>query len=121
MRTRSFDANRKQFLPTLRERLGNFFFAFVKARRCLRNRVALDQNIFTAEFIVRIASLGRVAVRLHTVVKVKNLSGIADRVVDFFLRPDVKRAFGGLRVTGITDPGYKGAIGVFGGEEAAFL
>ncbi len=67
-----------------------------------------------------VASFRRVAVRLHAVMEIENLSGIANRFVDFLFRPDVENAFGGLPVTGITDPGYS-AVGIFGGEKSAFF
>ncbi len=61
--------------------------------RGLRGRVPLDQNIFAAKFILRIAAFRRVSMRLHAIMKVKNLGGIAKRGVDLFFRPDIKRAF----------------------------
>src|SRR5437667_3853050 len=121
MRGRAPGANGKQFLATLRKRFCSLLFGLLKMFCCLCDRMAFNQNIFAAEFIMRIASFRRVAVSLHAVVKIENLSGIAKRFVDFFFAPDVERAFGGLLVTGITDPGYNWAVGVFGGEEAAFL
>ena len=121
MRPRPLGANGKQFLAALRERFQNFLLAFpeVFCRPC--NRVPLDQNIFAAKFILRVASFRRVAVRLHAIMEIENLSGIAERVVDFFFCPDVERAFGGLPLAGITDPGYNRAVGIFGGEKAAFF
>ena len=52
--------------------------------RGLGDRMPFDQNIFAAKFILRIASFGRVSVRLHAVMKIENLRGIAERGVDFF-------------------------------------
>ncbi len=98
MRPRTFAADGKQFLAALRQRFANFLFAFLKMLSGIRNRVAFDQNIFAAEFIVRIASLRRVAVRLHTVMEIENLSGILQRIVDLFFCPDVEGAFGCLAV-----------------------
>ena len=89
-----FGANRKQFLAALRQRVANFLFAFLKTLSRPCDRMAFDQNIFAAELIVRITSFGRVAVRLHGVMEIKNLSGIAECVVDFFFCPDVESAFG---------------------------
>ena len=94
MRAWPFGANGKQFLAALRQRVANFLFAFLKLLSGICYRATFDQNIFATEFIVRIASLGRVAVRLHAVMEIENLSGVAKCVVDFFFCPDVKRAFG---------------------------
>ena len=80
------------------------------------NRMELMAAIAALESLTR-----PVAVRLHTVVKVKNVSSIPQRIVDFFFRPDVECAFRSLSVAGIADPGYNGAVGVFSGEKAAFL
>ena len=68
----------------------NFVLALFEMLRRFRNRVALDQNIFAAEFVLRIASFRRVAVRLHAVMKFENLSGIAQRFVDFVFRSRCK-------------------------------
>src|SRR5437899_5005628 len=70
---------------------------------------------------MRIASFWCVAVRLHAIMKIKNFCGITQRCVDFFFRPDVEGAFCGLAVAGIANPGYNGAISIFGRERAAFL
>src|SRR5882724_2793660 len=70
---------------------------------------------------MRVASFWCVAVRLNAIMKIKNLSNITQRYVDFLFRPDVKDAFCGLAVAGIADPGYNGAISIFGREKAAFL
>jgi hypothetical protein len=95
--------------------------------RRLCYRVPLDQNIFAAEFIVRIASLRRVAVRLHAVMEIENLSGITQCRVDFFFRPDIECAFCGLPMAGSSPsprlrqtsrPGYNRAVGIFGGEKS---
>ena len=100
---------------------------FLKCCSRLCDRVAFDQNIFAAEFIVRIASLGRVAVRLHTVMEIENLSGVAERIVDFFFCPDIERTFGSFAVAGSPSQlggqsaGYNRAVGIFGGEKAAIL
>ena len=53
--------------------------------------------------------------------EIENLGGITKRSVDLFFRPDIEGAFGGFLVTGIADPCYHRAIGIFGGEESAFL
>jgi hypothetical protein len=53
--------------------------------------------------------------------EIENLGGLTERGVDFFFRPDIECAFGRLAVDGIADPGYNGAVGVFGREEATFL
>ncbi len=66
---------------------------FSKCLRRLRDRVTLDQNIFPAKFILRIASFRRVAMRLNAEVKFENIRVVAQRVVDFFFGPNVKRAF----------------------------
>src|SRR5882724_7099923 len=70
---------------------------------------------------MRVASFWCVAVRLNAIMKIKNLCGITQRCVDFLFRPDVEGAFCGLAVAGIADPGYNGAISIFGREKAAFL
>src|SRR5207244_10030228 len=110
-----------QFLATSHQQSGNFILAFLETLSRLGNRVTLDQNIFSAEFIVRIASFRRVSMRLHAVMEIENLSGIAKRFVDLFFCPNVERAFGGLAVAGIADPGYNRTVGIFGGEETAVL
>ena len=81
------------FSAALRQRVANFLFAFLKMLSGVCYRAAFDQNILAAELIMRITSLGRVAVRLHAVMEIKNLSGIAECVVDFSLCPDVERPF----------------------------
>ena len=121
MGARPFFANGKQFLATSHQQSGNFILAFLETLSRLRNRVTLDQNIFTAEFIVRIASFRRVSMRLHAVMEIENLSGIAKRFVDVFLCPNVERAFGGLAVPGIADAGCNWAVCIFGGKKSAFL
>ena len=88
--------------------------------RGLGDRVPLDQYIFAAKFVLRIASFRRVAVRLHAVVKIEKLGSVTDRRVDLLFRPYVKRAFG-LPVAGILDPGYNGAVSVLRREISAFL
>src|SRR5437773_9613661 len=121
MRSRPFGTDGKQFLAALRQQFTNFLFAFLKMLSGIRNRVAFDQNIFAAEFIVRIASFRRVAVRLHTVMEIKNLASIAQRIVDFSFCPDIERAFGGVGMTKIADPSYDRAVGIFGGEKSAIF
>src|SRR5262249_21281652 len=114
-------ADGKQFLAALRERFANLPFGFLKMPTGVYYGVAFDQNVFAPEFIVRIASFWSVAVRLHTVMEIKNLSRIAECIVDFFFCPDVERAFGSFPMAGIADPGYNRAVSIFGGEEAALL
>src|SRR5690348_5998093 len=82
--------------------------------------MAFDQNIFATEFIVRITSFWRVAMRLYAEMKIENLSSVAESIVDFFLCPDVKSAFGSLGVAEIGRAHYS-AIGVFGGKKSTFL
>jgi hypothetical protein len=53
--------------------------------------------------------------------EIENLGGITKRSVDLFFRPDIECAFCCLTVAGIADPGYNRAVGIFGGEESAFL
>ena len=89
--------------------------------RGLCNRVAFDQNVFATELVLWIASFRRVAVRLHAVMEIKNLSSIAQRIVDLFFCPDVKGAFLCLHVAAVSARSYNGAVGIFSGEEAAFL
>ena len=87
----------------------------------LRNRVTLNQNIFAAEFVLRIAPFRCVSVWLHAVMEIENLGGITKRSADLFFCPDIEGAFGGFRVTGIVDPAYNATVCIFGGEESAFL
>ena len=89
--------------------------------RGLGDCMSLDQNIFTAKFILRIAALGRIAMRLHTIVKIEYLSGVTKRRINLFPGPDIECAFGGSAVAGIADPGYNWAIGIFCREKSAFL
>ena len=77
--------------------LSNFFLGFPKVLCGLCNRVAFNQNIFATEFILRIAPFRRISMGLHPVMKSENLGDISQRIVDFFLRPDVECAFLGLR------------------------
>ena len=65
MRARTFAADRQQFFATTGESLSNFVFAFLKMFRGLCNCVALDQNVFAAKLLLRIAALRGVAMRLH--------------------------------------------------------
>ena len=65
--------------------------------------------------------------------KIENLSGITERLVDFFFRPDVECAFLSLDMAAVIRlrRGYGGqvprgrdynwAVRIFGGEKAAFL
>ena len=80
------------------------------------NRVALDQNIFAAKFILRIASFRRVTVRLHSVVKFKHRRLIAERGVDLFIGPNIKRAFAVLGF-----PMFEKTVRIFGGKNSAFF
>ena len=79
-------------------------------------RVPLDQNVFAAKFILWIAAFRRVAMRLHAVMKIENLRGIAERRIDFLFRPDIKGAFG---VLGFAV--FEKTVGVLRGKESAFL
>ena len=88
------------FALTLRQRIRNFLRGLLKMLCRFRNGVTLDQNIFAAEFILRIAPFRRISVRLNTVMKIENLGGIAQRCVDLLFRPDIECAFGRLRVAG---------------------
>ena len=134
MRSRPFTANRQQFLAALRKRFRNLLFGLLKMPSGFRDRVTFDQNIFPAEFIVRIASFRRVSMRLHAVMEIENLSGIAKRWSStFFLCPNVESAFGGLLwplgsarafavgYGGQAARGYNWAVCIFGGEKAAVL
>src|SRR5205814_2835145 len=105
-----FAANGEQFLAALRKRFRDFLFGFLKVFRSLQNGVPFDEDVFAAEFIMGIASFRCVAVRLHAVMEIENLTGIAEHIVDFFSCPDVESAFLGLAVAGITDPGYNGTV-----------
>ncbi len=62
---------------------------------------------------MRIASFRRVAVCLDAVMEIENLSGLAERIIDFFFCPDIECAFGGLLMAGIIDS-YNGAVRVLG-------
>src|SRR4029077_16167966 len=53
--------------------------------------------------------------------EIENLGRITKGSVDLFFRPDIECAFFGLCVAAASASAYNRAIGVFGGEEAAFL
>ena len=59
--------------------------------------------------------------RLHAVMEIENLSGIAKRFVDLFFYPGVEGAFLGLNMAGVSARGHNGAVGIFGGKKSAFL
>ena len=73
MRTGTFAANCEQFRAALCQNFYNLLFGFLKTLCCLCNSVAFNQDILSAEFIVRIASFRRVAVRLDAVMKIEDL------------------------------------------------
>src|SRR5438132_11664881 len=81
--------------------------------RGLGDCMLLDQNIFTAKFILWIAALRRIAMRLHAIMKIEYLSGVTKCRINLFLSPDIECAF--------SDPGYNWAIGIFCREKSAFL
>ena len=76
--------------------MANFVFVLFEMLRGLNNRMPLDQDILTAKLVLWVAAFGRVAVRLHAVMKIEHLRGLAERGVDFLFRPNVERAFGGF-------------------------
>src|SRR5438105_9753938 len=84
--------------------------------RGLGNRVALYQNVFAAEFILRVASFWRVAVALDAVVKFKERRIVAERGVDLFLSPNIENAFAmfGFSL-------FEKTVCVFGGKKSAIL
>ena len=77
---------------------------FLKMLRRFRNRVTLNQNIFTAEFILRIAAFRRISVRLNPVMEVKMSAAFAQRCIDLLFRPDIKCAFLGLEMAAVNGP-----------------
>ena len=83
MRPRPFGTNGKQFLATLRRGTPNFSLGFPKVLRGLCDRMALNQNIFAAEFILRIAPFRRISMGLHAIMKIENLGDIPQRSIDF--------------------------------------
>src|SRR5947209_4037902 len=84
--------------------------------RGLGNRVALYQNVFAAEFILRVASFWRVAVGFDAVMKFEERRIVAERGLDFLFRPNIKRAFTVLRF-----PVFEKAVGVLGRKKPAIL
>src|SRR5437667_2856919 len=96
MRPWPFGADRQYLFAATRERLANFVVALFEMLRGLGHPMPLDQDILTAKFVLRVAAFGRVAVRLHAVMKIEYLRGLAERGVDFLFRPNVERAFGGF-------------------------
>src|SRR6266436_5041438 len=103
MRLWPFGADREKFFAALSQQIAHCLLAVSIGRRDgyvpetlrgLGNRVALDQDILAAKFVLRVAAFGRVAVRLHVVMKIEHLRRLAERGVDFLFRPDVERAFG---------------------------
>jgi hypothetical protein len=106
-------SDRQQFLTRFREHFRNLSFTFLKMPSGLTNRASLDQNVFSAEFIVRIASFRRVTVRLDAVMKIENLGRISERIVDLFFCPDIECAFGGFDMAAVSARGYR-AVGVLG-------
>src|SRR5437667_12184422 len=102
MRSWPFGTDREKFFAALSQQIAHCLLAFSIGRRDayvpetlrgLGNRVALDQDIFAAKFVLRVAAFGRVAVRLHAVMKIEHLRRLAQRGVDFFLSPNVESAF----------------------------
>ncbi len=53
-----------------------------------------------SKFSLRIAPLRRVALRLDAVLVIEELGVLPERLVDFLLRPNVKRAFRFFRPAG---------------------
>src|SRR5213078_1482339 len=83
--------------------------------RCaFRKRVPLDQNIFPAEFILRVAALRRIAVWLDAVMEFEQPGVSAKRIIDLFFGPIVKGTFAML---GLAE--FEMTVCVFGREEAA--
>jgi len=77
--------------------LSNFIVALFEMLRRLGKRVSLNQNIFAAKFILRVAPFRRVTVRLDAEVKLAYCGVGTEGVVDLFFRPDIKRALAVLR------------------------
>src|SRR5262249_24244441 len=110
MWARSFGTNGKQFRASLREQFSNFLLGFLEVLCCFNNRVTLDQNIFAAEFILRIASFRCISVRLNAVMEIENLGGITKRSVDLFFCPDIECAFLCLDMGAVGVRGYNRAV-----------
>ena len=72
MRPRPFRAKGKKLGPAALQRLANFVFALVKLFRGFRNRVPLNQNIFSAKLALRIAAGGSIAFRQNAIMKIEN-------------------------------------------------
>src|SRR5439155_23935656 len=99
MRPWPFGADREKFFAALSQQIAHCLLAFSFGRRDARrphrrdayvpetlrglgNRVALDQDVLAAKFVLRVAAFGRVAVWLHAVVKIEHLGSVAQRGVD---------------------------------------
>src|ERR1043166_9683099 len=114
VRPRPLPPDREQFLARSREHVRNVLFVFIKMSRGFSDRMALDQNVLPAKFIVRIASLRRVTVRLDAVMEIENLTRIAERIVDLFFGPDVECAFCGLLMPAVIARVYNRTVRILG-------
>src|SRR5947208_15406395 len=80
--------------------------------------MTLNQNIFAAKLILRIAPFRGISVRLNAVMEIENLGCITQRVVDLFFCPDIEYAFFRFWMAAVDARGYNWTVGIFGGEEA---
>src|SRR6266496_3447111 len=93
------------------------------ANNCSRPRASdcrISSSVFlncfaVSAFVLWIASFRRVSMRLHAIVEIENLSGVAKRRVALFFRPNIERAFSMFRFAML-----KKAVGVFGRKKSAF-
>jgi len=85
----------EQFGATLGEGGDDFRFGTIREFRRFAEGHSLNQNIFANELALRITSLRRIAIFLDAVNPVEKRGRfLAERVVDFALFPNIKRAFG---------------------------
>ena len=52
------------------------------------------ENVFAPKFALRIAPFGRVPALLDAILIIEKFGILAERVIDFFLRPNIECAFG---------------------------
>src|SRR5581483_7307565 len=96
MGTRPCSTDGKQFGSGLRQGILNVPLGFLKMLRRFRNGVTLNQYVFTAKLVLRIAPFRRISMRSNAVMEIENLGRIAQRFIDLLFRPDIECAFGGL-------------------------
>src|SRR5471030_3136535 len=84
--------------------------------RGLNDRVPLNQNILVAELALWIAAGWRISMLLDTELKIENLGGTAQRLVDFALCPNIERAFRVFRFSSCDK-----AVRIFGRKKSPIL